>query len=399
MVLRPRDSLGQYELESAIGEGGLGEIWKARDIASGRQAALRILPTPPAADPHRFARFEHDVRKLAPFSHPNIAKVYGLLDAGDVRALAYEWVEGLPLSQRVARGPLPIDEAVRIVAQVANALGAAHTRDVVHGSVKPSNIKICPDGLVKVLDFGLAEVFEPEKPSPSAMLLPASARLLAVITGSGAYMSPEQVRGCFADTRSDVWGLGCVLFELLTGRPAFVADDLVETMTLVTRTEPEWTLLPADTPPSLVRMLHRCLDKDAAARFHRATEALASIREAIGEEGAVEPFLRRVPLRRLPHLPIEPHWSDEIWFDIETALPSLRRWAQGRLPPGLDVNVDDVVADTINDAAESLKRRPPVRPDLFLAFLRQALMNRVHEAMRGRRSAAKDDRRPPKQPD
>ena len=300
MKLRPHGRIGSYELESAIGEGGLGEVWKAHDTSTGRLVALRILPTPPPRDPLRFARFDEDVRRLTSLRHPNVAHVYELVEVDDVRALACEWVAGDSLATRIALGPIPVDEATRIIAQVANGLAAAHARDLVHGDIKPSNITLCLDGVVKIVDLGLVEVYEPVDLIPPSDIRPApSARLLGAITGTSAYMSPEQIAGHAADSRADVWAFGCVLYEMLTGTSAFAADDLVDTMARVTGSEPEWTLIPPATPASLVQLLRRCLEKDAARRIQRLTEAFSSSREAIGEDGAAQAFLRQSTLKRM----------------------------------------------------------------------------------------------------
>jgi RNA polymerase sigma factor (sigma-70 family) len=381
--LRPHGRLGPYELESAIGEGGLGEVWKARNASAGRLVALRILPTPPPGDPFRFARFDDDVRKLIALIHPNIAKVYELIHIEGVRALACEWVVGESLAHRLAAGPLAVNDAVRIMAQVANGLAAAHSRDLVHGDVKPSNIALCADGTVKVLDVGLVEIYDSGGVTPQSDVRPAiSARLLGAITGTAAYMSPEQISGGAADSRADVWAFGCVVYEMLTGKPAFSADDLTDTMARVAGAEPEWTLVPATAPVPLVQMLRRCLEKDAARRFHRMTEVLSPIRQAIGEEGALEAFLRQSALRRMSHTTIEPGWVDETWLEIQKLLPWLRRWAHGRLPRGSAEDTSDVVQEAVLDALKNLQDVPPGQQRALQAYLRQSVSNRIRASVR-----------------
>ncbi|HLG59600.1 MAG TPA: protein kinase [Vicinamibacterales bacterium] len=383
MALRAGDHLGPYRLESALGEGGIGEVWKAREMATGRSVALRFLPAPPPDEPHRFARFERDVRILSSLNHPNIARIHRLIDVDRVRALASEWVDAPSLAERLSRGAILIKETLPIVAQIANAIGAAHARDVVHGNLKPANIKLRPDGTVKVLDLGIVEVFEPEgAPSRAETIPSASARLLSVVTGTAAYVSPEQVRGAHADSRTDVWAFGCVLFEMLTGKPAFGAADLAETMDLVSSSEPEWTLLPPAMPSSLDRVVRCCLAKDAALRFQRLTDVLAPIREAIGEQGAVEAFLRQSPLRRMSHVRVEPRWTTDIWPEIEKELPALKRWASSRLPRDFEIDVEDLVHDVAIYVIGRLEYLGPDHRGAIAAFLRQAVALRILDIRR-----------------
>jgi serine/threonine protein kinase len=370
-----------------MGEGGLGDVWKAHDTTNGRLVALRILPTPPPGDPFRFARFDDDIRKVIRLRHPNVARTYELIDGDQVRALACEWVSGESLANRIAAGPIPVDEAIRIIAQVANGLGAAHSRDLVHGDVKPSNIRLRADGAVKVIDLGLLEVYEPAGMMPPSDVRPApSARLLGAITGTAAYMSPEQIAGHAADNHADVWAFGCVLYEMLTGKPAFGVEDLSETMARVAGTEPEWTLIPPAAPISLVRMLRRCLEKDARRRFQRLTEVLGPIRSTIGEEGAVEAFLRQSTLRRMPPGHVEPEWSEQEWIEsVLKVIPSLRRWASGRLPRGLPEDTDDLIQEAIADILKKVGRGPSYPSDALSAYLRRNLAIRIRDVMRKRR--------------
>lgn len=388
MRLHPHGRLGCYELLSAIGEGGLGEVWQARDTSNGRLVALRMLPAPPSTDPFRFAPFDERVRKLVSLRHPNVVRIYELLDADSVRALVCEWVNGESLARRIERGPFAVNDAVRIVAQVANGLAAAHSRDIVHGDVKPSNITIGSDGTVKVLDLGIVEVYEPGSTGLRSDVTPApSARLLGVITGTAAYMSPEQVCGVTADTRSDVWAFGCVLFEMLTGRPAFAADDLGETLMLVNRGQPEWTLIPPNTPPPITDMLRRCLEREPIRRYQRMTDLLAPIRATIGEEGALEAFMRHPALRRTARPAVRPNWGDESWIELEKMRPMLKRWAQGRVPKGLEVDADDVVQDVILSGFERMPRSRPAPQGPFKAYLRERVRTRIRDEIRRVRSA------------
>jgi RNA polymerase sigma factor (sigma-70 family) len=382
--LRPHVRLGPYELESAISEGGLGEVWKANDTSSGRHVALRILPTPPPGDPFRFARFDDDVRKLIWLRHPNVARVYELIDAGDVRALACEWVAGDSLETRLAAGPIPIAETIRIMAQVANGLAAAHARDLVHGDIKPSNIALCTGGTVKVVDLGLVEIYDPGGTTPPSDTRPApSARLLGAITGTAAYMSPEQIAGHAADSRADVWAFGCVLYEMLTGNPAFGADDLQDTMTRVASTEPEWALIPPEVPALLVQMLRRCMAKDVRRRFQRLTDVLGPIRATIGEEGAVEAFLRQSALGRMSHGRVEPDWSDEGWLEsLWKFIPSLKRWAQRRLPRKSALDTTDIIQEVMMQTARRYEGFELKTRSALSTYLRRAVQNRIRDEIR-----------------
>src|SRR5262250_557601 len=230
MSLNAGTRLGPYEIASAIGAGGMGEVYRATDITLGRQVAIKVLPEAFAQDPDRVARFEREAKTLASLNHPNIAIIHGLEKSQGTYALVMELVEGEDLSQRIARGPIPIDEALPIAKQIAEALEAAHEQGIIHRDLKPANIKVRPDGTVKVLDFGLAKLAESTAAAgtnPSTLSLsptitsPALMTGVGVLLGTAAYMSPEQARGKPADKRSDIWAFGCVLYEMFTSKRAF----------------------------------------------------------------------------------------------------------------------------------------------------------------------------------
>jgi eukaryotic-like serine/threonine-protein kinase len=272
MPLGPGARLGPYEIVGAIGAGGMGEVYRATDTNLGRQVAVKILPDAFVHDPGRVARFEREAKTLASLNHPNIAIVHGLEKSQGTCALVMELIEGEDLSRRIARGPIPIDEALPIAGQIAEALEAAHEQGVIHRDLKPANVKLRLDGAVKVLDFGLAKALEPVADTVRGATLsptitsPAMMTGLGVMLGTAAYMSPEQAKGRAADKRSDMWAYGCVLYEMLTGRRAFDGDHISETLANVLKTEPDWSALPAQTPEPIRRLLRRCLTKDPKAR-------------------------------------------------------------------------------------------------------------------------------------
>jgi serine/threonine protein kinase len=226
VALEPGVRVGPYQIHSAIGAGGMGEVYRARDTELGRDVAIKVLPELFAADSDRVARFQREAQLLASLNHPNIAQIYGLERAGDSRALVLELVEGPTLADRIAHGPIPVDEALPIARQVAHALEAAHEQGIIHRDLKPANIKVRPDGTVKVLDFGLAKALSNDASAPDLSMSPtvtSPAQMTArgVILGTAAYMSPEQARGKAVDKRADIWAFGCVLYEMLTGHSAF----------------------------------------------------------------------------------------------------------------------------------------------------------------------------------
>ncbi len=263
--------LGPYEVIALLGEGGMGKVWRARHTALKRDDALKVLPDGLAADPDRLARFQREAQVLASLNHPNIAHVYGLEQADGVQALVMELVEGPTLADRVREGPIPVDEALPIARQIAEALEAAHEQGIIHRDLKPANIKLRPDGVVKVLDFGLAKALESSPVSADHSELPTittpAMTQRGVILGTAAYMSPEQARGKTADRRSDIWAFGCVLYEMLAGRRAFAGDDVTDTLANVLKLDPEWARLPADVPPRVRLALRACLQKDPKQRI------------------------------------------------------------------------------------------------------------------------------------
>src|SRR5436305_1827558 len=251
MPLGPGARLGPYEILSAIGAGGMGEVYRARDTKLGRDVALKVIPDTFALDPDRRARFQREAQVLASLNHPHIAAIYGFEDSGDTHALVLELVEGPTLADRIAQGRIPIDDALPIAIQIAEALEAAHEQGIIHRDLKPANIKIKSDGSVKVLDFGLAKLNDPNVPNgPNAFSMsptitsPALMTGVGVLLGTAAYMAPEQARGKPADKRSDIWAFGCVLFEMLTGTRAFDGEDIVDVLGAVARLDPNWGALP-----------------------------------------------------------------------------------------------------------------------------------------------------------
>ena len=282
MPLSGGTRLGPYDILAPLGAGGMGEVYRATDTRLKRQVAVKILPAALAADPDRLARFQREAEVLASLNHPHIAAIYGLEDApstgsgqAGVKALVMELVDGPTLADRIAQGPIPIDEALAIARQIAEALEAAHEQGIIHRDLKPANIKVREDGTVKVLDFGLAKFTEPgavregpEDLSQSPTLTsPAAMTGMGVILGTATYMSPEQARGRAVDKRTDVWAFGAVLYEMLTGRRAFDGDDITEVIAAVVKTTPNWTALPADLPQPVVTLIQRCLEKDRKARI------------------------------------------------------------------------------------------------------------------------------------
>jgi serine/threonine protein kinase len=271
MSLAPGARLGAYDVISLIGVGGMGEVYRARDTKLDRDVAIKVLPDTFASDPDRLARFQREAKTLASLNHPHIGAIYGFEESNGIKALVLELVEGPTLADRIAQGPIPLDEALPIAKQTAEALEAAHEQGIIHRDLKPANIKLTPDGKVKVLDFGLAKAVDVSSVrsdvSASPTITSPAMTMGGVILGTAAYMSPEQAKGKALDKRSDIWAFGCVLYEMLTGRRTFPGEDVSETLAEILKSEPDWTTLPPTLPSALRLTLKRCLDKNVQQRI------------------------------------------------------------------------------------------------------------------------------------
>ncbi len=289
MPLEPGQILSHYRLVEQIGAGGMGVVWKAQDTKLDREVAVKFLPEAFSEDPDRLARFEREAKLLASLNHPNIAAIHGLEDAGDIRFLVLELIPGDTLAERVARGTLAVEEALRLGLQIAEALEVAHSNGVLHRDLKPANVKVTPDGTVKVLDFGLAKPFVADSSSASLSLSPTLTSVgtrAGVILGTAAYMSPEQARGRPVDKRTDIWALGCVLFEMLSGRQVFGGETASDTIASILKSQPDWTQLPAATPPRVRELVQRCLEKDLRNRLHDAADARIELERCLAAAGS-----------------------------------------------------------------------------------------------------------------
>ena len=332
MPLAAGSRIGHYEIIAPLGAGGMGEVYRARDSKLKRDVAVKVLPADVGNDRERLARFQREAEMLASLNHPHIAQIYGVEDA----ALIMELVDGDDLAFRISRGPIPLDEALPMAQQIAEAIEFAHDAGVIHRDLKPANIKVRPDGTVKVLDFGLAKALDPlstlsasgsnQLSDSPTITSPAMTRLrqgyggqateVGMILGTAAYMSPEQAKGKPVDTRADIWAFGCVLYEMLTGRKAFQGGDVTDTLTSVMRDTPDWSALPGATPESIRTLLRRCLAKD--------------------------------PRRRAPHIAVARLDIDDAALSAgdvarTTAVPSNRGWA-GWIVAGLAIAVAAVLA-------------------------------------------------------
>ena len=301
MALAPGTRIGVYEITSAIGAGGMGEVYQALDTRLGRHVAIKALPDLVAADPERIARFEREAQVLASLNHPHIGAIYGIevADAGKSRYLILEFVDGESLAGRLARGALPFDEAVTLARQMVDALEAAHEKGIVHRDLKPANLMLTTEGQLKVLDFGLARVVDAD-PGASAANSPTltfAATQVGVVLGTAAYMSPEQAKGRVADRRSDVWAFGCVFFEMLSGKRVFDAEDISETLAAVLRGDPEWSALPGDLPPGIRVLLKRCLERDRKLRIPEIATVRFLLNDALAAPLAAAPAIATAPPR------------------------------------------------------------------------------------------------------
>jgi serine/threonine-protein kinase len=315
-AMQPGSFIGPYRIDSLLGVGGMGEVYRAQDPKLNRAVAIKILPPAFANDPDRLARFKREAQVLASLNHPNIAGIHGFEDSGDVQALVLELVDGPTLADRLQNGRLAVDEAIAIAKQIADALEAAHEQGIIHRDLKPANIKVRDDGTVKVLDFGLAKLIEPpgvvqafrpaspggpEGPhyaSQSPTITTPAMTAVGMILGTAAYMSPEQAKGRPADKRSDLWAFGCVLYEMVTGSRAFEGDDVSDTLANVLKSEPDWSALPANLPNGYSTLVKGCLRKDRRERIGDISTGLFILRspDAVGPvSGSAPP---RPPLWR-----------------------------------------------------------------------------------------------------
>src|SRR5579859_5851758 len=322
MPLTSGNRLGPYEILSPLGAGGMGEVYRARDTKLGREVALKVLPAEFAQDADRMARFQREAQVLASLNHPNIASIYGLEESGSTRALVMELVEGQTLAERITRivapdgapgsalaappavvsrktkvagedtgattgahgAPPYLDEALGIAKQIAEALEFAHERGIIHRDLKPANIKVTPDGAVKVLDFGLAKALATEASGTNLANSPTisiAATQAGVILGTAAYMSPEQAKGKAVDRRTDIWAFGCVLYEILTGKPTFEGETVSDVLAAVIMRDPDWSAVPQSTPVAIQRLVRRCLIKDPKQRLRDIGEARIAIEETL----------------------------------------------------------------------------------------------------------------------
>jgi Tol biopolymer transport system component len=368
------ESLGHYRVFDKVGEGGMGEVYRARDTTLNRDVAIKVLPELFAADAERVARFEREAQTLASLNHPHIAQIYGLERAGPVRALVMELVEGEDLAGRIARGALPLDEALPIAHQIAEALEAAHEQGIIHRDLKPANIKVRSDGTVKVLDFGLAKALEgsgPHAAESQAGLMNSPtmsfhATAVGLILGTAGYMAPEQARGVAVDRRVDVWAFGVVLFEMLSGRAAFSGDTIADVLASVLKNDLEWGQLPAALPAPILTLLRRCLNPDRRNRLRDIGEARIAIAE----------YLSAPPAGASPETPTPPAARLLPWYVatgvLALALVAALVWGRRPDEPGLVVRYEVHAPAAASIATEN---RSPVAlsPDgRLLVFAAQA---------------------------
>jgi serine/threonine-protein kinase len=283
-------AIAHYEITGKLGQGGMGEVYRAKDKKLGREVAIKVLPEAFASDPDRIARFQREARVLASLNHPNIAAIYGLEESGGTKFLVMELVAGETLAERIKRGAIAVEEALKLALQIAEALEAAHEKGVIHRDLKPANIIVTPEGKVKVLDFGVAKALagEPvEADVANSPTLSDAATRQGIILGTAAYMSPEQAKGKPVDKRADIWASGVVLFEMLTGRQLFTGETISDTLASVLKTEPEWNRLPQNLHPRIRLLLERCLRKDAKDRYGAISDGRVDIQEALADPGGV----------------------------------------------------------------------------------------------------------------
>jgi serine/threonine-protein kinase len=347
MPLAAGSKFGVYSILGPIGSGGMGEVYRAFDTRLGREVAVKTLPAAFSRDPERLARFEREARMLASLNHPSIAAIYGLEESDGGRFIVMELVPGETLSEKVSHGPLPLDEALKIARQIADALEAAHERGIIHRDLKPANIKVTPEGRVKVLDFGLAKAFD-AKPTGSDPDLSLSPTLVSdgtqpgVILGTAEFMSPEQARGKPVDKRTDIWSFGCVLYELLTGRRIFGGETASDVLAAILTAEPRWDLLPREIPARIRDLLRRSLQKDPSHRLRDVGDARIEIDQALDA-------LRGSPL------PVEP--------------PAPRRRASGKRLAAIVAGAVAAVVAALAIVWIARRPSPPPAPHSTIRFL------------------------------
>jgi serine/threonine-protein kinase len=318
-------TLGHYRIVEKIGEGGMGEVYRAHDERLDRDVAVKVLPEAVSEDPQRIARFEREAKLLASLSHQNVATLHGLEEHDGQRFLVMEMAEGETLAARIEKGPIRVDDALAYARQIAEGLEAAHEQGIIHRDLKPANVMVSPDGKVKVLDFGLAKAWQPEESDADithSPTLTGQMTAAGVLLGTASYMSPEQARGKPIDKRSDVWSFGVVLWEMLTGRVLFAGETVTDVIAAVVTLEPDLGELPDQTPRAIRQMLSRCLRKDPRARLPDIGSARLELQDSIVGPlseaevfaGDVEEITRNERRRRSRE-----RW---IWGAVATAAPS-----------------------------------------------------------------------------
>ena len=346
-------TISHYKVLEKIGQGGMGEVYRAEDTSLKREVAIKVLPEQFTQDPQRLARFEREAQLLAQLNHPNIAAIYGLEEADGVRFLSLELVPGDTLAERVARGPVPVEEALEVCRQIAEGMEAAHEKGVIHRDLKPANVKVTPEGKVKILDFGLAKAFEAEPPvtdiSQSPTLTEEMTRA-GVILGTAAYMSPEQARGEEVDKRADIFAFGAVLYELLTGKKTFDGKTVTDTLAKVLEGVPDWKALPANTPWRVQELLRRSLTKDAHDRLRDIANVRVEIKLALDEPATASPIELTGAAQ-----PVQQRWTAAVagvvgaviaglvvWFLVQPSPPgqTLNKFVITPSPPAILANVD-----------------------------------------------------------
>jgi hypothetical protein len=355
--------LGPYQIESLLGAGGMGEVYRAHDTRLGRDVAIKVLPENFAADAERLARFQREAQALASLNHPCIAVIYDIQEHGGTRFLVLELVEGETLADRIGRGALPLDDALPIAKQIADALEAAHEKGIAHRDLKPANVKITPDGQVKVLDFGLAKIAEGQTPAAALSQSPtlsAMATGQGVILGTAAYMSPEQARGKSVDKRADIWAFGCVLHEMLTGMQTFGGETISDCIAAILGRDPDFRVLPESVPASLRGLLQRCFQKDVRRRLRDIGEARIAIEDLI--DG---PLPAALPVAAVPSRKNALAWvlfAAAALLALALSIPAILYW---REVPAPEVRLDLLTPATGDPLSFAIS--PDGRSVVFLA--------------------------------